>query len=116
MFPAQQARARGAAHRTSRSREGTGSSAGFVIPFDHAASFELQGIPGNIVQDVINISTDGAFVAVSIGYGFEEDRGRPAGLVPLATKPISPGGIKLGQIPTAALIEGFRLNPSFDRI
>jgi len=116
MTPAQQTRGRGSFRGTFPGKDARGSSSGFVIPFDHAASFELQGIPGNIVQDVINISTDGAFVAVSIGYGFEEDRGRPAGLVPLPTKPISPGGIKLGQIPTAALIEGFRLNPSFDRI
>jgi hypothetical protein len=29
------------------------------------------------LQDVINVSTDGVFVAVGIGYGFEEDRERP---------------------------------------
>lgn len=40
------------------------------IPYDYVATFTLQGKPGNRVQDVINISTDGAFVAVAIGYSF----------------------------------------------
>jgi hypothetical protein len=40
------------------------------IPYDYVATFALQGKRGNRVQDVINISTDGAFVAVSIGYSF----------------------------------------------
>jgi hypothetical protein len=40
------------------------------IPYDHVATFALQGKRGNRVQNVINISTDGAFVAVSIGYSF----------------------------------------------
>jgi hypothetical protein len=40
------------------------------IPYDYVATFTLQGRRGNRVQDVINISTDGAFVTVSIGYSF----------------------------------------------
>ena len=40
------------------------------IPYDHVATFTLLGIRGNRVQDVINTSTDGAFVAVAIGYSF----------------------------------------------
>jgi hypothetical protein len=40
------------------------------IPYDHVAKFTLQGRPGNRVQDVINISIEGAFVAVAIGYSF----------------------------------------------
>jgi len=102
-----------------------------VMPFDHAATFELKGIPGNIIQDVINISSDGTFVAVAIGYGFEEDRARPVTLldlsppssVVLAPSPTSstvstfaPAGIFLEQIPVDALVEGFRLNPEFDRL
>jgi hypothetical protein len=87
------------------------------MPFDHAASFELRGIPGNIIQDVINISSDGTFVAVAIGYGFEENRAR-------ANEPADsssgldflPGNVKLSEIPVAALVEGFRLNPSLDRL
>jgi hypothetical protein len=41
------------------------------IPYDYVATFKLDGQkPGNRVQDVINISVDGAFVAVAIGYSF----------------------------------------------
>lgn len=41
------------------------------IPYDYVARFVLNGKkPGNRVQDVINISTEGAFVAVAIGYSF----------------------------------------------
>jgi hypothetical protein len=40
------------------------------IPYDYVAKFALQGKRGNRVQDVINISIDGAFVAVAIGYSF----------------------------------------------
>jgi hypothetical protein len=87
------------------------------MPFDHAASFALKGVPGNIVQDVINISTDASFVAVAIGYGFEENRARTASLsLDASTVDFLPGQVRLSQIPTAALIEGFRLNPSFDRL
>ncbi len=34
------------------------------IPYDYVAKFKLQGNPGNRVQDVINISVDGSFIAV----------------------------------------------------
>jgi len=40
------------------------------IPYDYVAKFKLLGKPGNRVQDVINISTEGMFVAVAIGYSF----------------------------------------------
>ena len=40
------------------------------IPYDYVAKFTLQGLRGNRVQDVINISIEGAFVAVAIGYSF----------------------------------------------
>jgi hypothetical protein len=57
------------------------------IPYDHVARFELRGQRGNRVQDVLNISTDGAFVAVAIGYSFI-----PA---PLPSQPVQspPGGV-----------------------
>jgi hypothetical protein len=38
------------------------------IPYDYVATFKLKGEPGNRVQDVINVSTEGSFVAVAIGY------------------------------------------------
>jgi hypothetical protein len=40
------------------------------IPYDHVAVFSLLGQRGNRVQDVINVSVDGIFVAVAIGYSF----------------------------------------------
>ncbi|MEO8134767.1 MAG: hypothetical protein ABI831_12405 [Betaproteobacteria bacterium] len=40
------------------------------IPYDYVARFILLGLRGNRVQDVINISIEGAFVAVAIGYSF----------------------------------------------
>ena len=40
------------------------------IPYDHVATFPLTGQRGNRVQDVINISVEGGFVAVAIGYSF----------------------------------------------
>lgn len=54
------------------------------VPYDYVAKFALRGVRGNRVQDVINISIEGAFVAVAIGYSFI-----PAKLPPLA----SPGTI-----------------------
>jgi hypothetical protein len=90
-----------------------------LVPFDQAARFDLKGIPGNIVQDVINISTDGTFVAVAIGYGFEEDRARAVKLELGSvgtTNDFLPGEVTLSQVPVAALIEGFRLNPRFERL
>jgi len=45
-------------------------SAAKEIPYDHVATFLLLGQRGNRVQDVINVSVDGAFVAVAIGYSF----------------------------------------------
>jgi hypothetical protein len=46
------------------------SSAAKEIPYDHVAIFPLLGQRGNRVQDVINVSIDGTFVAVAIGYSF----------------------------------------------
>jgi hypothetical protein len=40
------------------------------IPYDYVATFKLLGQRGARVQDVINISTEGTFVAVSVGYSF----------------------------------------------
>jgi hypothetical protein len=85
------------------------------MPFDHAATFELRGIPGNIVQDVINISSDGTFVAIAIGYGFEENRARTLELSG-APADFKPSDIKLADIPVVALIDGFRFNPRFERL
>ncbi len=58
------------------------------IPYDYVATFTLQGKRGNRVQDVINISTDGAFVAVSIGYSFIPELTKHITI----TKPGNPNG------------------------
>ena len=38
------------------------------IPYDYVAIFKLTGKRGTRLQDVINISIEGAFIAVTIGY------------------------------------------------
>src|SRR5215470_16962317 len=92
---------------------------GMIIHYDHAATFELKGRPGNIAQDVINVGSDGVFVATAIGYGFEEQRARPINN-PVATATaletdtsIIPGNVPLVKLPLASLIEGFRISPRF---
>jgi hypothetical protein len=40
------------------------------IPYDYVAKFILKGEAGTRVEDVINISIEGVFVAVTIGYSF----------------------------------------------
>jgi hypothetical protein len=49
------------------------------IPYDHVARFALTGKAGNRVQDVVNISVDGAFVAATIGYSFIPSADRVSG-------------------------------------
>lgn len=86
-----------------------------VIPYEYVAKFEITGKPGNLIQDVINISVEGVFVAVSIGYGFDEVRAEPFELVVREnqTAPDKIGDITLDNIPPDVLIEGFRINPEF---
>ena len=80
-----------------------------VLAYAYAARFPLQGIPGNIVEDVINISNEGVFVAVAIGYGFEEERAQTLQLE--LSVSFNPSEVKLSDIPADALITGFRMNP-----
>jgi hypothetical protein len=40
------------------------------LPYDYVATFKLTGEPSKRTQDVINVSTDGVFIAVSVGYSF----------------------------------------------
>src|SRR5262245_1396342 len=61
------------------------------IPYDYVAKFTLAGNnAGNRVQDVINISIDGAFVAVAIGYSFIPKVPVPPALpsIPVPSSPI----------------------------
>src|SRR5262245_17415688 len=93
-----------------------GAPPGHVIAFDHAAVFSLTGRPGNVVQDVINVGPEGIFVAVAVGYGFEEDRGLPIGVAPPTDKDNLVGNLTLGDLPPDSLITGFRLNPRFTNV
>lgn len=87
-----------------------------IIPYDYVADFDLRGEPGNLVQDVINISVEGVFVAVSIGYGLNEERGERLNLLSRDPAPATLGDITLDHIPADVLIEGFRINPEFDAL
>ena len=53
-------------------QSGAGAAATGVkeIPYDYVATFKLTGTRGTRAQDVINISTEGTFVAVSVGSSF----------------------------------------------
>jgi hypothetical protein len=53
------------------------------IPYDYVARFQLLGRRGERVQDVINVSVEGAFVAAAIGYSFV-----PARLPPPPSPPV----------------------------
>jgi hypothetical protein len=44
-----------------------------TIPFDYAFQFELKGKRRNKVQDVVEISMQGVFVAVAVGYSLVPD-------------------------------------------
>jgi len=103
---------------TAASPQVPGARPGVIIPYDYAAAFKFTGRRGNLLQDVITISPEGAFVAVAIGYGFEEERAREMQITPPSgpTPPplVKPGDITLAQVPQQALIEGFRVNPRFE--
>ena len=90
---------------------GPATRVGDVIPYDYGAAFKIIGQPGNVVQSVINTAPDSLFVAVAIGYGFEEERSRPLKLGNYYYGQ-HVGEIKLGQLPRDALIEGFRIGAS----
>jgi hypothetical protein len=79
-----------------------------VIPYEYVADFTLRGEVGNLVQDVINVSVDGVFIATAIGYGLAEERAEKINLIDL---PATLGDVKLANLPPDVLIDGFRLNP-----
>lgn len=82
-----------------------------VIPYDYVAEFPISGNVGNVVQDVINVSAEGVFVAVSIGYGFDENR-----VEDLKLDEKTLGNITLNDFPPDALIEGIRINPRYEAV
>ena len=40
-----------------------------TIPFDYVFRFELLGIAGKVHSQIVDVSVEGTFTAVSIGYG-----------------------------------------------
>ena len=57
-----------------------------TIPFDYVFQFDLTGTPTNRVQDVVEISMQGVFVAVSLGYSFVLDERKTPRAFPPATE------------------------------
>ena len=52
-------------------QSGGGAATGVKeIPYDYVATFKLTGKKGTRAQDVINVTTEGTFVAVSVGSSF----------------------------------------------
>jgi len=94
----------------------TGGAPPEIIPYDHAARFELTGRPGTVLQDVINIGADGPFVAVAVGYGLRRERTSPLPIFKGASGAVVPGDITLGALPVQALVQGFCLNPRSQNI
>jgi hypothetical protein len=101
-----------------RRASGPGARLGDVIPYDYGAVFPITGRPGNVVQSVINTAPDSLFVAVAVGYSFEEDRGRPLAFSRIQEDggTMRPGDILLSELPASALIEGFRVNPRSEHL
>ena len=60
----------GGAVATAEQSSGTPATGVKEIPYDYVATFKLTGKRGTRVQDVINITTEGTFVAVSVGSSF----------------------------------------------
>lgn len=90
-----------------------------VIPFDHVAQFDLTGQVGRLVQDVISVGVEGVFVALSIGYGLDEEPAEPIQLLPLpsgAEAAETLDQVTLGDLPGDSLIDGFRLDPALRAI
>jgi hypothetical protein len=40
-----------------------------AIPFDYAFRYQLEGIPGKVLNSIVSVSIEAMFTAVSIGYG-----------------------------------------------
>jgi hypothetical protein len=84
-----------------------------VIPYDYVAKFPIAGEVGRVIEDVISVSVEGIFVAVAIGYGFEEQRAENVELIRFDSNTPKLSEITLDNFPPDALIEGFRINPKF---
>jgi hypothetical protein len=88
-----------------------------TIPFDYVFQFQLLGQRGNKVQDVVEISMEGVFVALSVGYSLALDQKsitrnfqpvinasttpRPPTLTPLFSNGVGVTGFLLAGMPGA---------------
>ena len=61
-----------------------------TIPFDYVFSFELKGVAHEKVQDVVEISMQGIFVAVALGYSVVPKEAAPLSLPPVIEKTTTP--------------------------
>jgi hypothetical protein len=99
-----------------------------AVPFDSVAKFELTGSKGNVVEDEITVTTEGAFVVSSLGYGLaveQEDVVLDGDGVAGAEHEDPPGSgiwvIDLNQVPLSAfppssLRDGIRIRPEYLRV
>src|SRR5262249_36182593 len=62
-----------------------------TIPFDYAFQFPLKGQRDNRVQDVVEISVEGVFVALSLGYSVVlDEQKRPRTFQPVIDQRTAP--------------------------
>ncbi len=83
-----------------------------IIPFDYVASFDLKGEVGRLHEDVINISVEGVFVAVAVGYGLQADTA--AAILVGGDRTLQ--DVTLADVPPHALMDGFRVNPALEPV
>lgn len=94
-----------------------------AIPFDSVAKFDLTGQSGNVLEDEISVTTEGAFVVTALGYGLaveSEDvviaRDRAtAALDPNDNTRILLGKLTLNTLPPTSLLDGIRIRPAYLR-
>lgn len=87
-----------------------------IIPYDYVATFELRGEVGNLIEDVINISVEGTFIGVAVGYGLEADTVSPVNIITDSGADLKLEDITLADLPPHVLMDGFRSNPSLQRL
>jgi hypothetical protein len=91
-----------------------------TIPFDYGAVLGITGQPGRTTQDVIAIGGDGAFVAVAIGYGFDEERRRDilaaTGAPIIINGPLTTGAPPLSDIGVDSWLDGVKLDLRFNPV
>jgi len=88
-----------------------------AIPFDSVAKFELTGRSGNSLEDEITITTEGAFVTTTIGYGLAvETQEVTLNIDKKKVDTIELSGLPLSAFPPSSLLDGIRIRPEYLRI